>query len=190
MIRLQEREDRDNWMALLNSAAQLQVKDVYKYDDTTPLGTGSYANVYKARRRLDGGEECALKIFEKNKFWRMVVKGRERADTLVREVSVQATLTAKCESVSTFLKIRGFFETAEVVVIESELLDGTDLFKYITSKGVLSERESAVILRDILQALDAMSSVGLAHRYVKCKVNDLPFDEPSHGFCFQLLQRH
>jgi serine/threonine protein kinase len=111
---------------------------------------------------------CALKIFDKTEFWRKVVKNEERADTLVRETSVQATLTAKCGRVPSFLKLRGFFETCDQVVLELELLEGTDLFKYISSSEErLSEPEAGRILIDILKSLEAMKRIGLAHRDIK-----------------------
>ena len=82
----------------------------------------------------NGDYNCGLKIFEKSKFWQLVVKGRERADTIVRETSVQATLTARCGHVTSFLQICGFFETSDQVVLELELLDGRDLFNHISSR--------------------------------------------------------
>jgi len=112
-------------------------------------------------------EPCALKVFDKNQYWRLVVKGRERADTIVREASVQATVTARCGRVPSFVKLLGFFETSDSVVLELELLDGTDLFKYVSSKGVLQEADAAPVMRDILQALEALNRIGLAHRDIK-----------------------
>jgi serine/threonine protein kinase len=180
MIRVQQRGEREHWKTCLNRAAALELNDLYAYDVQNPLGQGQYASVYAARRQNSGSEEennggknkhpaynCALKIFDKKEFWRLVVKGRERADTLVRETSVQSTLTAKCGRVASFLKLRGFFETSDNVVLELELLEGTDLFKYISSKGVLGEDEAGRILIDILKSLEAMNRIGLAHRDIK-----------------------
>lgn len=153
--------------------------------DVGILGKGQYVTVRAARRRNDcqettlheassindSGEKyfnCALKFFDKNKFWKMVVSGRERADTLVREASVQATLSVKAEAgMDSFLRLRGFFETSDSIALEFELLDGTDLFQYISSKGVLNENEAAYVTRDILQCLRTMNRLGLAHRDIK-----------------------
>lgn len=171
LIRVQQRSERDAWVHCLNRATEMDIDDLYEYDATRPLGTGQYASVYPGRRKDDSREECALKIFDKNQFWKLVVKGRERADTIVREVSVQATLTAKCGQVPSFLRLRGFFETADHVVLELELLEGTDLFQYISSKNLanqgLEEKEAAQILRDLLTSLEAMNRIGLAHRDIK-----------------------
>jgi serine/threonine protein kinase len=178
MIRVQQREQREYWKKCLNRAAGLEVKDLFVYDAHIPLGIGQYASVHPARRKEPSEQQqqngtskqpynCALKIFDKKQFWRLVVKGQERADTLVRETSVQATLTAKCGRVASFLKLRGFFETCDQIILELELLEGTDLFKYISSKGVLSEQEAGRILIDILKSLEAMKRIGLAHRDIK-----------------------
>ena len=129
--------------------------------------------------------DCALKVVDKNQFWRRVVKGKERADTLVREPSVQSTLTAKCGKVPTFLRLRSFFETSDNVVMELELLKGTDLFDHISDNGVLSEDEAAEIVKDILTSLEAMNRVGLAHRDVK-PANILMCDKEKDGVSVKL----
>lgn len=180
MIRLTNREDRDRWIMCLNDAANLTIRDLYEYDEQGPVfGRGRYAVVYPAcrRRELLDGENvsskeiqhtCALKVIDKNEFWRRVVKVKERADTLVRETSVQATLTAKCAELETFLQIRGVFETSDNYVIELELLEGTDLFHYISSKDKpIDEDEAAQIMLDVLTSLDAMARIGVAHRDIK-----------------------
>jgi serine/threonine protein kinase len=159
--------------------------DLWDFETEEEFGRGRYASVRPARRKDEKYFEqkdqepkaaptdvlqrcsCALKIVDKNEFWRRVVKGRERADTLVRELSVQSTLTAKCGQIPTFLKLRSFFETSDNVVLELELLEGTDLFDYISQEGMLKEEEAALITQDILQSLEAMNRVGLAHRDLK-----------------------
>lgn len=194
-IRLQEaREKQHNWISCLNRAAKIGISDLYDYDESAEVGRGRYATVFPARRRaqrnkakqhrVGGGDDtstpgqaqrtaplcendCALKIIDKKEFWRRVVKGRERADTLVREASVQATMTSKCSKIPAFVRLRGFFETSENVVLELDLLEGIDLFQYVSSKGILSEKEAACILRDILTVLDGLNRLGVAHRDIK-----------------------
>jgi serine/threonine protein kinase len=205
MIRVQNREERDHWITCLNDASQLRIEDMWDYDMTCEFGRGRYATVYPARRKngiITEGEypndpkqaddktkdkkallqkyDCALKIVDKNQFWSRVVKGRERADTLVREPSVQATLTAKCGKIASFLQIKSFFETSDNIVLELELLEGMDLFDYVSSKGVLSESEAALIMHDVLTSLEAMNRVGLAHRDIK-PANVLMCDRKRYG---------
>ena len=186
--------ERNHWMALLNRASKLTVSDLYEYSRDKPLSTsGSYSGVYPGRRRDSSRDNNdsnnfdektpynrALKIFDKSKFWRHVVNGRERADTLVRETSVQATLTARCKNIHSFCRLTGFFETSENIVLELELLNGRDLFNFISSRNALPESDAAQILRDILMCLDAMNRIGLAHRDIKpanilmCREDDGP----------------
>ena len=170
MIQVQNREERDHWVTCLNNATKLRLENMWEYDSSQVLGAGRYASVVPAKRKTNGSDgtpDCALKIVDKNEFWRRVVKGRERADTLVRELAVQSTLTVKCGRVPTFVQLRGFFETSDNVVIELELLEGKDLFEYVKSKGVLGEEEAGLIIRDVLTSLDCMNRIGLAHRDVK-----------------------
>jgi len=176
MIRVMQQADRGHWVTCLNRAAALTVEDMYSYDPESTLGKGTYSSVYPAMRNdHDGPVENedrvynrAIKLFNKTQFWRHVVNGRERADTIVRETAVQTALTFRCTSVQSFLRIYGFFETSEHVVLELELLDGRDLFHHIsTGKSPLKEAEAARITRDILETLDAMNRLGISHRDIK-----------------------
>jgi len=189
LIRVKDKDERDHWITCLNRAAKLRIEDLWEFQEDRPLGSGRYASIFPARRKLSktsysnaededrcdkerspkdtGRSNVALKIIDKNEFWRLVIKGRERRDTVVRELAVQSTLTAKLGIESSFLQIHGYFETSDHVVIELELLDGKDLFDYISSKGALEEEEAGYIVRDILVALDSMSETGIAHRDIK-----------------------
>lgn len=111
--------------------------------------------------------QCALKIIDKKEFWSRVKKGRERADTLVREASVQTTLAVLGNDTAGFIKLKNIFETSELLVLELELLNGTDLFQYVSSHGVLDEMEAAHIMRDLLNCLNVLEKIGIAHRDVK-----------------------
>lgn len=139
-------------------------------------------NAYTNRIKND----CALKIIDKNEFWRLVLNGRERCDTIVRELAVQSTLTAAFGAeYNNFLQIYGFFESSDKIVIEMELLDGRDLFEYISSKEVLDEDEAGFIVRDILVALSNMKQIGIAHRDIK-PANIFMTDESNYGTSVKL----
>jgi len=175
LIRVARPNERDAWITCLNRAAKLRVDDLWDYNEDRPLGNGRYASIYPARRKVAKTEEkndtdgsnCALKVIDKTEFWKLVVKGRERCDTIVRELAVQSTLTARFGTKPTILQIKGFFETSDKVVIEVELLDGKDLFEYISCKSVLDENEAGLIIRDILLALHEMNEAGICHRDIK-----------------------
>jgi len=111
--------------------------------------------------------DCALKIINKNLFWDRVAKKEERLDALVRETAVQATLSAFYDDLPLFLKLKTVFETCDTYMMELECLDGSDLFRYVSSTGHLAEVEAAHIVRDVLVAIYALKRLGIAHRDVK-----------------------
>ncbi len=176
LICLAKPEERELWISCINRAGLLNLDFMYEFNAEKPLGTGAYSSVYQGRRKQKQigsipSQHCdrALKVFKKEEFWRHVMKGRERADTVVREASVQSVLTVKYgPTVPSLVKLLGFFETSEHVVLELELLDGRDLFHHITqAKGALEEKDAARILKDLLQSLQAMKKAGIAHRDIK-----------------------
>jgi serine/threonine protein kinase len=124
---------------------------------------------------------CALKIIDKKEFWTRVKKGRERADTLVREAAVQTTLAVLGVETSGFLRLLNMFETGEHLVLELELLTGTDLFQHISSRGVLDEVEAAHIMRDLLNCLNVLDQIGIAHRDIKPANLLMCHDESNYG---------
>ena len=145
------------------------------YDFQQELAHGRYASIYRGKRKRISGNgyarhqyqhHCALKVIDKNEFWGRVYNGRERVDTLVREVAVQATLTSG-DFQPFFVHIYGIFETAENFVLELEMLEGIDLFRHVSSRTVLEENEAALIMRDILISLATTRRLGIAHRDVK-----------------------
>ena len=165
---------RNQWVTLLVAASQLSFDDLYEFYEE--MAHGRYASIYKGSRKYDDensnrswkqqSQSCALKVINKTEFWNRVDNGRERVDTLVREVAVQAVLTSGGFK-HFFVQLLGIFETTENFVIELELLDGIDLFRHVSSRSSLEEAEAAVIMRDILISLTTTQRLGIAHRDVK-----------------------
>lgn len=144
--------------------SQDNFRNVSSYDS---LGghKSSYADLEKAAA---GAEyNCALKIIDKKEFWSRVKRGRERADTLVREAAVQTTLSVKGGDAPGCVRLHNIFETGDKLVMELELLKGTDLFQHVSSRGTLGEVEAAHITRDLLSCLEVLDRVGIAHRDIK-----------------------
>ena len=148
LIQLESHLERNKWVKCLSEAASLKIEDLYDYDGSDEgleFGRGRYATVRPAKRKISTNNpslakgsndlsssthmkcDCALKIINKNEFWSRVVRDRERADTLVRETAVQASLTVQMGHLPTFLRSRNFFETIDHVVLELEILQGMAL---------------------------------------------------------------
>jgi len=111
--------------------------------------------------------DCALKIMDKQKFWNLVRKKKERGDAIVREVTVQSSLTFQCQHIPGLLRMKSFFETRDKVILELELIQHTNLFHHVQSKGTLGESEAAQIMHDLLTCIVAMGENGVAHRDIK-----------------------
>ena len=197
LVKVDSNDQMNIWVDSIRNASNLAINDIYELNETQNvdingerdekiLGNGRYSTIYAARRRkkldevnIHGDKSCqkdsttfesALKIIPKRLFWEHVRNGSERIDTLVRETTVQATLTAhakKNQYDPPFLRIRGFFETRETVILELELLEGTDLFQYILANGTLEESETVLIMKDIFEFLSIMAKLKIAHRDVK-----------------------
>lgn len=172
-----KRKDRRRSMSF--SGARLQAAKSQENIWRDGLGGGNKSSTDLVGAMVE--YNCALKIVDKKEFWTRVKKGRERADTLVREVAVQATLAVLGAETSGFLRLLNIFETGEHLVLELELLKGTDLFQHVSSRGVLDEAEAAHITRDLLNCLNVLDQIGIAHRDIKPANILMCHDENNNG---------
>ena len=152
------------------SFSEARYSHVTSHDNLRSVASGDSLSTFsKSNNDMSGISpeyDCALKIIDKKEFWSRVKKGQERPDTLVREVAIQTTLAVQ-GSDAPILRLRSIFETGDNLVMELELLEGTDLFQYISSHGVLDEVEAAHIMKDLLNCLNVMDQVGVCHRDIK-----------------------
>ena len=153
------------------SFSDARYSHVTSHDNLRSVASGDSLSTFAKSSNndlLSAGHEhdCALKIIDKKEFWSRVKKGQERPDTLVREVAIQTTLAVQGPD-APILRLRSIFATGDHLVMELELLEGTDLFQYISSQGILSEIEAAHIMKDLLTCLNVMDQVGVCHRDIK-----------------------
>jgi serine/threonine protein kinase len=59
------------------------------------------------------------------------------------------------------------FETADAVILVMEHLKGGDVFERVVSRGRLNEADSATTLRQVLEAVEHLHGLGIAHRDLK-----------------------
>lgn len=180
-VRPAKRKDRRRSMSFSGSRLQATKSQESLWNNSSNDGVsgGNKSSTDLAGSKIE--YQCALKIIDKTEFWTRVKKGRERADTLVREAAVQTTLTVLGAETSGLLRLLNIFETSEHLVLELELLKGTDLFQHISSRGVLDEVEAAHITRDLLNCLNVLDRVGVAHRDIKPANLLMCHDENSNG---------
>lgn len=117
------------------------------------IGRGAFGEVYRARDpRLD--REVALKLM------------RRSSGTADEETIAEARLLARARHPNVVL-VYGAERIAGRVGIWMELLEGQTLDQLLAARGVLGEREAALIGVDLCRALAALHAAGIAHRDLK-----------------------
>ena len=192
----------------MQRASNLRIEDLYECGAT--IGEGHYSIIKRGKRRTENNGvrndkqsakkatnkqsllsehlryNRALKIIDKDRYWDLVMKKKERADSIVREVAVQAMLLAEEDVNQGFCRLLNFFETENNVVLELELLQGRDLLNYLLkSKGNVDEADAAHIMYDVLKCVVTMQERGIAHRDLK-PANILIADMAKYGVVVKL----
>jgi len=102
----------------------------------------------------------AVKIIPKSKVFSWSKIGQQ---IVPKEVAL-----LHCVQHQFIIKMLDYFEDADHFYIVMEKPDRyIDLFDYITQKGVVSERSSRFLFRQIIEAVQYCLSVGVVHRDVK-----------------------
>jgi serine/threonine protein kinase len=65
------------------------------------------------------------------------------------------------------VKLEEVFETSKKLYMVLELLTGGELFDRVVKKSKFSEKEAALVIRDIASALKYLHSLGIVHRDLK-----------------------
>lgn len=111
---------------------------------------------------------CAVKIINKAKFYELAKKGRERNDTMIREVVSQALVSHNISGVDApVVKIFGVFETKDSFIIELELMQSIDCYDFLCDNCPLDEGNAKIITRQLLKAMQCCSQFNIVHRDIK-----------------------
>ncbi|KAK0043027.1 serine/threonine-protein kinase PLK4 [Biomphalaria pfeifferi] len=118
------------------------------------LGTGGFANVYRARSNLTG-KEVAIKMIDKKRMKASGMSGRVK-----KEVEIHSRL--KHPSV---LELYNFFEDANYVYLVLELCHNGELQRYLQSLSQpFTEEEARRLMRQIVEGILYLHSHGILHR--------------------------
>ncbi|KAG8339562.1 Protein tyrosine kinase Protein kinase domain [Trypanosoma vivax] len=150
-------------MSLFPFRYEEQIDKLYEMDEILDfIGRGTFASVFRAvsivnSETLKKGTAVALKVFKKQEL----TTDKARSD-VVNEVEVIGRLEhPNC------LRLLDCFHTPNHVVIVTNLVEGTELFKAL-SEVVFTEHQVRSIVRQIVVALDYLhNEVGIVHRDVK-----------------------
>ena len=120
------------------------------YTLSTPLGSGSFGTVRKAIHKLSGHNR-AIYIFKK-------------ADQDEKKFFLEVEILSKL-SHPNIMQIYEFYDDSKNFYIVSEICSGGELFDKISEQGIFTEKEAAVIIKQILSAVFYSHKNNIVHRY-------------------------
>lgn len=129
------------------------IKNSYCFQET--LGTGSFAVVKKAVRKKDG-MVFAVKIIQKKKL------SQEELETVDDEIEIMNKIKHK-----NIVGLYEFYESSKYIYMVLEFLSGGELFDRIIEKGQYSEKNAALLVRDVATALLYLHENNIVHRDLK-----------------------
>jgi len=150
----QGKADFDQWMDHLRHFQNSSIGDYYRIGEK--IGTGQFSTVYRGSDFNDSTKEYAIKIIDKEKL-----KPTEK-QSILSETSVMKVL----DHPST-IKLIETIEIQNKLYIVMELVKDGDLFDYILSKDFLEEYEASYIMKQLLNSINYIHSMGIIHRDLK-----------------------
>ncbi|KAH9505476.1 Serine/threonine-protein kinase dclk3 [Bulinus truncatus] len=125
-----------------------------RYELGKKLGDGNFAIVRQSKNR-ETGQEVAIKVIDKAKL-----KGKEQM------VENEIDIMKDC-SHQNIVRLYEEYETPERIYLIMELVKGGDLFDAITHSVKFGETDSALMVKDLCNALFYLHSRRIVHRDLK-----------------------
>ena len=129
---------------------------LYEVDDRL-LGRGGFGEVHAATRRCDG-----LRVAVKE-----VKKNRVPPTMLEEGLPLELRLMQQVDDVPGVIRLLDYFATPESFFIVMELVEGRDLFDYISERGPLEERLAARLFKQVVESVAGCQERGVLHGDVK-----------------------
>lgn len=138
--------------AISNIDNQGRIRESYSIEKAT-IGVTVSSTVSKARRRATG-EECAIKTISKAK-----AKNFER---IKKEISIMKMLEHE-----NIVKLSETFEDKRTIRLVMELCSGGQLDERLIEEKKFKESQSAILMKQIFEAVNYLHSVQVCHRDLK-----------------------
>jgi len=129
-----------------------KITDYYD-SDSKNLGAGSYGSVSKAVRKATGQQVAIKKITKKD------VKNIPRFKLEIRIMKILDH--------PNIIKLYEHFEDHKNIYLVMELCTGGELFDRIIEENKMSEKHAAIIMRQMLRAINYMHGSNVMHRDLK-----------------------
>ncbi|GAB2298872.1 Calcium-dependent protein kinase 15 [Dionaea muscipula] len=121
------------------------------------LGRGQFGIIYLCTEKSTGQSYACKSILK-----RKLVTRSERED-VKREIQILQHLSGQPNVVG----FKGVYEDRQSVHVVMELCSGGELFDQIIARGHFSEKDAAVIIRDVVRIVQTCHLMGVMHRDIK-----------------------
>jgi len=146
----------NDWMLKLHKVCIL-FNFSSRYSFGKLLGKGSFARVHFAERKKDGAK-FAVKSIEKTK----VLTDSRSMDSMLAELAVLRRVNHP-----NIIKLFEIYENDVYVHMVIEYLEGGELFQCLKTKGLYSEKDAALAIKRVLEALKYCHALNIVHRDLK-----------------------
>ncbi|CAD8064274.1 unnamed protein product [Paramecium sonneborni] len=144
-----------NWIGILMKEC-ISLDFISNYNIVQLIGSGSTANVYQVRSKIDG-LDCAIKVFDKEQF---------DQDYSIKQSILFEIQYLKLLSHPNIVKYLGVYESNTQIIIILEYLAGGDLKSNLEDKQI-GEDQIKIIMKSILGGIEQMHKLGIFHRDIK-----------------------
>jgi len=145
---------------LLAAATQGELQDYYVLEPR-PIGEGAFGVVCKAHSKTGAeadsgaaGAVCAVKT--------VVKKDIKDLEAFIGEIELSRSMDHP-----NLIRLYNSFETKECIYLVQELCEGGELFDRIVEVGHFTERDAAIVMRQMFTAVGYLHTILICHRDVK-----------------------
>ncbi|XP_026876355.1 calcium/calmodulin-dependent protein kinase type 1D [Electrophorus electricus] len=138
---------RDSWKKQVDD-----IKKIFEFKEI--LGTGAFSEVVLAQERSTG------KMFAVKCIPKKALKGKE--SSIENEIAVLRKI--KHENI---VALEDIYESSDHLYLIMQLVSGGELFDRIVEKGFYTEKDASTLIRQVLDAVNYLHSMGIVHRDLK-----------------------
>ncbi|XP_062871320.1 calcium/calmodulin-dependent protein kinase IGb [Trichomycterus rosablanca] len=122
------------------------------FDILEVLGSGAFSEVYMVKERKTG-----------NLFAMKCVKKKSKRDVIL-ENEIEVLRRIKHDNV---VGLEDFYESQTQYYLVMQLVSGGELFDRILNRGVYSEMDASLVIRQVLEGVNYLHKNGIVHRDLK-----------------------
>jgi serine/threonine protein kinase len=147
----ENKEERDEWLNNLKSAAQIYDFNQF-YEMGAELGTGKFSSVHECTHKVTQ-KKYAVKVIDKNEL------SEKDKESLRTEIAIMQLV-----SHPNIVKLKNVFEQRHHIYIIMGLVKGGDLFDRLAQKKRFDEYTARSITEKLLKTIQYLHDYGIVHR--------------------------